>query len=71
MTEADYVIVGALIILGAIDLVLIFTGRESISACVKRHKWLGRIGSTYLVLHFEHAIPNRYDPLRRWTRVLA
>ena len=67
MTEADATIIAALITLGVIDICLIATGRESISACVKRHKWIGRAVSTYLVLHFEHAIPNHLDPLRRWT----
>ena len=69
MTEADKAILAGLVIAGAVDVWLIATGRESISACVKRHKWIGRIVNTYLVLHFEHAIPKHLDPLRRWTHL--
>lgn len=68
MTEGEKACTAVLVVAGVYDVWALATNRETISEAVYRHRKWARYLNVYLVLHFEHIIPNKYDPLRRFFR---
>ena len=68
MSDGDRALLTLAVLAGLYDAWAITTGAETISAAVHKHRRWMRPVRIFLALHFEHAIPDHLDPLRRWWR---